>query len=146
MPIHLKTSNANVKTNYDGSTPSAFTCSNYLGMGNCSGGTNECASWTSSGTPMSGCSSDTCSLCSNYDPSADPTPVTPTPVTPTPTPYTPTVVPVVPTPTESNSGDNFDPETYEATSLLDLFETGCTVSQFFDVIFSGNFWVLFVWF
>ena len=136
MPIHLKSSGTNVKTNYDGSVPTAFTCSNYFGMGNCSGGTNECASWTKS-AEVYNCSTANCSLCSNYDPAASPTgPVTPTPVAPvTPTgpvtpytPYVPTVTPVTPTPTESNSGDNFDPETYEATSLLDLFETGCTAA------------------
>jgi len=77
MPITLKTTGANVKTNYDGTSPTSFTCSNYLGMGNCSGGASECASWTTSGSPMSSCSVNTCSLCSNYDPNASSATVTP---------------------------------------------------------------------
>ena len=99
MPITLKSSGANVKTNYDGSSPTSFTCSNYLGMGNCSGGANECASWTSSGTPMSSCSTNTCSLCSNYDPNAS----TAT-VTPAATPSTPTIA--AQTHTDSDSANN----------------------------------------
>lgn len=38
MSLKLKTTNTNVVTNYDGTTPSSFTCSDYAGMGNCTVG------------------------------------------------------------------------------------------------------------
>ena len=32
-------------TNYDGTSPSSFKCSNYKGMGNCVNGLDNCATW-----------------------------------------------------------------------------------------------------
>lgn len=122
MDLTYKPTAATKVTNYDGSVPSSFTCSEYLGMGNCLGGVSECASWeksTESYTPD--CTNNSgCNLCSGY--------IAPTTPTVTPTVY-PTVTPTVaPTPTETSSTNNFDPETYEATSLLDLFGSGCTAA------------------
>ena len=46
--IIMRETGGNVKTNYDGTYPSSFTCSNYFGMGTCTDGSNECSSWTKS--------------------------------------------------------------------------------------------------
>ena len=45
LPISEKSTSVNVQTNYDGNYPSAFTCSNYYGMGSCPDGKNNCPSF-----------------------------------------------------------------------------------------------------
>jgi len=91
-------------------------------MGNCTGGVSDCSTWSSNvGTYTS--KSSNCVLGTTGGGSTPTVTPTPTP-TPTPQPVTPTVI-STPTATSSTT-ETFDATTYEATSLLDLFKTGCT--------------------
>ena len=111
--IILRETGTNTKTNYDGTYPSSFTCSNYFGMGDCVDGSNDCSTWTKS--PYSTRDTSNCITASAG------TGVPPDGY------YYNTAGALVPT---ESSASTFDPDTYPVTTIWALLGAGLSFVEF----------------